>query len=420
MRRVLWLVPLGVLGLLAALIAWHGTIPYPDAHYDFADHERYLSLAQQPFGSRDPLAQEAPFRWRLVVPLVVWVLHTTLGLPLTTGFWLLTLLGLASATLALWWLLEGLGLSGEVRLAGTLAFVLLGPAVAFNLWLPYLVDPLALAIAILIMALAVHRIWWPLPLLAVVGAATKETTLLVLVCALVLAWSTRDRAGMVLSSIGVGLAGLVLGALHLLLPAAGGWTVARTFQISLGQSASHLPYSLPVITLLLLSYRLLGVTVGAWLLLFPLALVALLWRRSPWRPHVAWVLLGIAGLAQVFVNTDNDRHAVLVAAPAFVLAACLGVERLTTRWRCSRWAIWGPVLVIQAYWSLGYAAWDGLPVRTSMGTSERILPLFGFLGHERELLTVGVLLLTVGMLLLTGVVRIVAIAERSHRAAAAD
>ncbi len=94
MRRVPWLVPLGVLGLLAALIAWHGTIPYPDARYDFADHERYLALAQQPFGSRDPLAQEAPFRWRLVVPLVVWALHATLGLPLTTGFWLLTLLAL--------------------------------------------------------------------------------------------------------------------------------------------------------------------------------------------------------------------------------------------------------------------------------------------------------------------------------------
>jgi hypothetical protein len=377
------LVPVGLLLVFAGLVWWHGIIPYPDARYAYADHYRYIAMAQQPFGSTNPLTREAPFIWRILVPLLVFVLHAGTGLPILSGFQLITLLSLVGATLGIQWLLSGMHLSEGTVIAGTLAFVALGPAVAFNLWMPYLVDPLALAIMIWVVALAVHRVWWPLPLLAIVGALTKETTVLVFPCVLALAWSWRDKNGMWWS--GGSLVGSVLGTflLHLLLPSRGGWTLAMTFWVGLGGwPTSHLPFPLPVMVVLLLIFRMLGATVGAWLLLLPLALVPLLWVRTPWRARAAWILLGIVAPAQIFVNTDSDRHAIL-AAPAFLLAACIGVERLAALWHCSRWAIWGPVLAIQGFWSLGYAGWAG----QSIG----VLPLFGSLGYDRQLLTAGVL-----------------------------
>lgn len=397
MRRVLWLVPLGVLGLLAALTAWHGTIPYPDAHYDFADHVHYLAVAAQPFGSRDPLAQEAPYCWRVLAPLVVHVLHQVLGFPLTGAFQVETLLALAGATLGIWWLLGGLRFGGEVRLAGTLAFVLLGPAMTFNLWMPYLVDPLALAIGTWMLALAVHRVWWPLPLLALAGALTKETTLLPLICVVVLAWSTRQRVGLWVAVASLAVALVTLATLHLLIASRGGWTWEVIFDQFWVKPVQSTPLPALLTIPWLVSARLLGGTVGAWLLLLPLALVGALWGTFARRRHVAWIILWAGSLAATLEVFDADREAVFAAA-AVIPAACLGLECLVDRWHCSRWAIWAPILIVQAYWSLGYAAWDGLPVITSRGVQLPTLPLFGFLGHERQLLTILSLLLSAGVL----------------------
>src|SRR5579859_6374408 len=122
LRTVARLAPLALLAGLAALVRGHWQLPYPDARWAYADHYRYIAIAQQPFGSSNPLAHEPPFCWRILTPLVVHLLP----LPTLDGFWLVTLAGLAGAVLALQWALRGLGLPTGAVAAGGLVLVLLG------------------------------------------------------------------------------------------------------------------------------------------------------------------------------------------------------------------------------------------------------------------------------------------------------
>src|SRR5262245_18373402 len=118
----IWLAPLLALGALALYVRASGLMPTAGLG-PAGDHLRYIALAHQPFGSSDPLAREAPYAWRVLTPLLVWA--TPFGV--ATGFWLVTLLGLATATLGLEWFLSGLGLSRATAVAGGLCFVALMP-----------------------------------------------------------------------------------------------------------------------------------------------------------------------------------------------------------------------------------------------------------------------------------------------------
>ena len=90
-RRALYLAPVALLFALALLVRANGRIPYTDPHWVAdGDQARYLAMATHPF-STDALVREPPFCWRILVPLVVYILP----LPAPTGFWLLTVLALA-------------------------------------------------------------------------------------------------------------------------------------------------------------------------------------------------------------------------------------------------------------------------------------------------------------------------------------
>jgi len=187
-RRALYLAPVALLFALALLVRANGRIPYTDLHWVAdGDQARYLAMATHPF-STDALVREPPFCWRILVPLVVYILP----LPAPTGFWLLTVLALAVATLALEWFLLGLGLPPAAASAGGFAFVLLGPAVGFTLWDYMLVDPAAFALLALALGAAAHRRGPLLLATLLLFAATKETALIGAAFGVFWAFEKRD------------------------------------------------------------------------------------------------------------------------------------------------------------------------------------------------------------------------------------
>src|SRR5438045_4687967 len=98
-----WLAPLLALAALAAYVRAAGRMP-AGPRGPAGDHLRYIALAHQPFGSADPLTRQAPYAWRVLTPLAVWAMPFSV----TTGFWIVTLLGLGATTLGLEWFLSGL------------------------------------------------------------------------------------------------------------------------------------------------------------------------------------------------------------------------------------------------------------------------------------------------------------------------
>jgi hypothetical protein len=351
-------VPVGLLLILAALVRWHGQLPYPDGHFRYGDHYRYIALARQPFGSGDRLAHQGPFCWRLLTPLLVHGLYVSLGMPILTGFWLVTVAGLLGATLALEWVLRSLGLPPGAVVAGGLAFVLLGPATGFSLWASTYADALPLCLLILMLGCAAHR-WGPALLpLAVLGVLAKETTLIGVLFAFAWAWSHRDRWLWRWALLAGMSAVALLLALHLLIPATNS-QVATIEGIYLSPAIVErlvpLVGQAPAIAAVTLG-RLLAATAGTWTMLLPVALLQRWHRPHFWRKDPAFVVLLVTTTAQVFVALDVER-VVAYGAPAVLAACCWEIETLAQRWLVSRWLLWLPLLGTQAYMWLPYAGW---------------------------------------------------------------
>lgn len=317
----------------------------------------YLALARQPFGSADPAAHFAPYCWRIMGPLLVHLLP----MPITVGFWLLTLSSLAGGTFALQWILRGLGLPRGAVIAGGCAWALLGPATGALIWSPFMTDPLALCLTFAMVGCAIHGRGRTLVLLAVLGALTKEATVLGAVFALL--WSISRarhiRRASVMAIVG-SLA--MLFSLRLLIPnpaGPGGYSMLDAIKIIYAPP----PWAPIALDILVLSWfvalRSLQATVGAWGFLFPVVL-ALPWARLRWRSTLPWAGLMFGALAQVAIATDVERR-VIFATPAVLVAACVAIERFASQLGRSRWLFWVPTLLAQAYWGLAYEGWPDLP-----------------------------------------------------------
>jgi hypothetical protein len=307
----IWLAPLLALGALAAYVRASGLMP--DGQLGPAgDHLRYLALAHQPFGAPDPLARQAPYAWRVLTPLMV----RAMPFGAATGFWIVTLLGLASATVGLEWFLSGLGLPRASAVAGGLAFVALMPACAWTLYDSCLVDPLAFACIALALGAAVHRRGPTLLLAACLGALAKETTILASLFALL--WAGEAKLA-------------ILGVLHLAIAASPGWSYLQaTWHVGSSTLARELVLD-----------RLVRATVGTWgILLAPAFVAGAFWRR----PAPA-ALFGLATV-QILVSFDVER-VVVYAFPVVIASACFGVEALARERPALRWPAWIAILTLE-------------------------------------------------------------------------
>lgn len=379
LRLLLHLLPVALLLVLALLVQQHGVLPYLDARYN-GDYSNYLALAIQPFGSSNPLAQQAPFLWRLLTPLIVHVLPVS---PVY-GFWLVTLAGLVGTVLALEWLLSGLGLLFPAVLAGGFAFVLLGPATGFLLWDDMLVDPLALCLLALIVAAAIHQHGKLLLSLVLLGALAKEVTLLGTVFAVLWGWKRcREMVGWSLAALALGM--LVQTLLRILILPTPPYTFLSAFEISTGYTSFS-----PLSFLELCGYegaRLIESLLGAWGIMLPLAVLQLRHVPQFWRTYSTFLVLAIGAILQILIATDLERL-VIYGFPAIIAACCFEVEYLAARWQCSRWYFWLPVFFIEGAFWFPYAGWSAI----TNGKLEQ-------LDAPYRILAGGILALTAGILI---------------------
>jgi hypothetical protein len=344
---LLYLIPVAALLLLAQLVHAHEALS-STAWWTEGDHARYQAMAEHPFAD-DPLVREAPYCWRILTPLIV----SLLPFPTLTSFWIVTLIGLMGTTLALEWILAGLKLPTSAVLAGGCIFVLLGPATGGNFWDYAMVDPLALFCTTMLLGCAVHQRGPLLVVFAILGAFTKEITLLGVIFALVWAWR-RHRSllpwclGALSGAIGV------LMLLRVLIRPDNTWSLFYYFQVT----ADHFGVSISVL-LLYTCFRLIeGLPITWGVLLIP----AVLQLRHPprfWRMYPEFALFLAGTMAQFFVAADNARLLVF-GFPAMLAACCFELEYLAARWNCSRWMIWTPILLLQGYEWITFAGWPAL------------------------------------------------------------
>ena len=337
LRRIaLYLAPVAVLLALAFLVQGHGCIPYTDPHWVAdGDQARYLAMATHPF-SMDALVREPPFCWRILVPLVVYILP----LPVPTAFWLLTVLSLAVATLALEWFLVGLGLPLAAASAGGFTFVLLGPATGFTLWDYMLVDPAAFALLALALAFAVHRRGPLLLATLLLFAATKETALIA--AAFGVFWAVEKRDWKLLRWAVCGLVGVIaiIALIRFAIPAKAPYSYLTEMQ------TIHAKYT-PTWSAFEQQTILSG-TVDAWNILLPLAILQVIHRPRVWR-SLAFVSALVIVYAQLIIAANTGRL-VVYAFPVVIAAAVFEVEYLAGRLQVSRWLLWGPALTLEFVW----------------------------------------------------------------------
>ena len=341
---VKYLMPLAVLSGAAVLIAHAGRIPYPGSS-GLGDYLRYVAMAQHPF-SNEVAARLAPFCWRILVPLTVYVLP----LPTLTGFWVTTLFGLGLAACAVMWLLDGLGMSSTTVVAGGVAFALFGPITFVGLWDYLIVDAVACALLTLAIAAAVRRRGMLLVAFLALGALTKETIVFAALFAVIWAIEHRDRR-----MLGFACAGSVAAA-----------------AILVGLRAAIHPaqeYSLPLfvadnVNMLernpqLAAALAIGCFWGAWGLLAPF-ITAQFVPQAGSRHYRAITYTLLASASQLLIAAD-ERNIGMVF-PVAIAAAALTIEELASRTNLSVTLLWAPIIAVNAWLGIPFAMGGDPPV----------------------------------------------------------
>ena len=352
-RSPLWVgyaIPLVSLLALAGVVRAHGQLPYPNISYITWDHYKYIAMAMSPLGA-DPLVHQAPFCWRILTP---WLVHI-LPLSVTTGFWVVTVAGLALATLGLMWFLRALGLSHAAAVAGGLAFVLLPQATGFTLWDYMLVDPLALALQVIAMACAVSRRGPWLVCALALNAFAKETVLFAALFALSHALERRDWRMLRWSVIGLGVSGAILLGLHVAIQSGQSYSLLQQFQVVNAVYGKNV---------LFIVYRVVDTFGGTWGILLPLAVLQTLHApRVSLRP--SFFLLFLAATAQVLVAVNSGR-VVVYAYPVVIAAALFEIEYLAAQYRFPRGLLWTVIALAQAPWVMDWTRLWSAPSRYTL------------------------------------------------------
>ena len=186
-----------IIGLVAtATYLTRGVLPYPSDQFQGWDHHRYIGLAQTPL-SANPELRVAPFVWRPLTPLLVYLSPLSINI----SFAVITWTGLVLAAFFLYLLLREWGFTRRFRLYGLLFFGALYHAVAFNFWDFYLTDPLALAAFPLAFLLLHKQRYLPLAALITLAAGNKEVILLLFPTFLLMTLSSRKTKGVLPSLV---------------------------------------------------------------------------------------------------------------------------------------------------------------------------------------------------------------------------
>jgi len=170
---------------LLALIAlfFYGRIDHTVEPYSTWDLHSYLTMAEAAPGLAVGVHQ--PFCYRLLGPYVVGLLP----LPEPTGFYLLTALAAVALAVVFPVLLTGLGLSPGYAALSTALFLLNRNVLGYSLWNCFQVsDTLSLLFLALLLLALWRRRWVAFGGALLLGALTRETSLLMAPVALAYLW----------------------------------------------------------------------------------------------------------------------------------------------------------------------------------------------------------------------------------------
>lgn len=271
------------------------------------DQWRYIEMARHPDG-RHPLAREATYCWRVLVPRSVNLLVRA-GVSENLAFWLITNASLLGFLLVTWVYLRDLGFTLGYRITGLLLLGLTQGAVRWYEYQYWMSDPPCLfliALALLLIRRGRHAALHPT---SVVAALARESYVVIYPYYFIRLWRTASlreavRRTLTLAVVPV----LVLVALRVLIvpdqPDSLFTDVSETLALRLRHLVDQ-PYLF---------------TVGAWgalvplLLLFPARLKALARRH----PEDAFLALFFVSLCLAANNTERE---LAYALPAVLPAA---------------------------------------------------------------------------------------------------
>lgn len=321
-----WKAPVIVVAGLASALAviWlvQGFIPYPtpDNLPTRWDHYRYIAMAQNPFGSDDPLVREAPYSWRILTP---WLVYFS-PLPWRVSFMLLTLVGLGGGAYVLYLYLRHQGYSEAAGIFGLGLFFSLGGLI-FNLEDFYLSDPLALlAVAALFFWLwplqansttkgfVGVREWWPGLVILCLGVTAKETVAAALVMIMTanrLSWQAKLVLWLVPLAVLVGI--------RIILPSSNNYSIFGEMNDVLsnqffGNGLSTLAARL--------NFAFLGTWGPALVLVFYHPIETLVYFKERWLEMVFLIII----YGQLFIAHNVDRllvYGFIVVIPLLVCKA---------------------------------------------------------------------------------------------------
>ena len=297
----------------AGMIFLYGQIPYttePYARWDLYHYRQITAAAPQITNS-----VQQPFAYRLLGPYLAGLLP----LPDATAYYLLTVTAALLLVVLTYFFLLAWPLTPPAALLATLLFVFNKHLFGFNVWDFFaLNDVLSLIFLVILLWALMHQRWPLFALILALGAATRETALIMLPVALAYLIERRLLGQHARALLLAALPGIVVfGALRLLVGHTGGLNLLE----QLARSAPKLLAPETWFRLLLNSF-------------LPVSLLPLVfWRHTLafFRGHRYLLVYLALILVSAFFGYDNER----LMAPAFIvfyplIAAIVESQRLTT------------------------------------------------------------------------------------------
>jgi hypothetical protein len=346
---ILALVELGLLAFLMYL----GLLDPVLSRHPLGDSPNYEAMARNPFSS-DPEAHIPAHCWRVLTPWLVYVL-TRLGLPLHSGFLLITVIGLCGTVIGIYALLR---LCCDATPWQALAVALLVQTLyaigLFVLWGYVGTD----ALEYLLLVLAFILYWQDQPrwLMVVLALAVldRETALIAVAAFAGEQVIRRDwqRLKTYLPAYIVPI--LIILVLHIAIYQVGSWGLLDQIDYTWRERFGLVgrPTTLELFgTVNVYALNVYHLTIGSFDLLLPLLLLQVIHPPYVARRPVVWIFL-LATAAQIPIAWDNERL-MIVAAPVFAVAALYELRWIAQRTKLPAAAIGFSLVLVQSLFLLG-------------------------------------------------------------------